>query len=74
MNQRTYDVGYAEMESMPPGTEKAIQYLVSALVTDGGHHKTWCAEEALKALGVDLDELRRELNKDDYDWEPGIAP
>ena len=47
---------------------------IHGLLTDGGHHKQWYLEEILKALGYNLKELRRELNKEDYDWEEGIAP
>jgi len=68
------NVGYAEMQKMPEGKEKAICYGVSGLLTDGGHHKQWAIEEMLKALGVDLNILRKELREDEYDWYDGIAP
>jgi hypothetical protein len=54
--------------------EQAKDLATSGLLTDGGHHKQWYLEEILKALDVDLDELRKQLNSDDYDWEPGIPP
>jgi len=47
---------------------------VDGLLTDGGHHKQWYLEEILKTLGYDLDEIRQDLLKHDYDWENGIAP
>lgn len=73
------NVGYQEMEEMPDGLEKAICYGVSGLLTDGAHHKQWIIEEMLKALGVNLDILREELNEPDengdyYDWEEGCPP
>lgn len=74
MDERDYDIGYEDMAAMPPGPEKAIQYAVSGLLTDGAHHKQWCLEEALQALGVDLCKLRETLQGMDYDWEDGIPP
>jgi len=68
------NVSYKAMQEMPEGKEKAICYGVSGLLTDGGHHKQWAIEEMLKALGVDLNVLRKELRDDEYDWENGIAP
>ena len=65
---------YDETEAMPNGPQKAIEYAIHGLLTDGGHHKQWILEEVLKALGVNLDELRVELQTDGYDWEPGIPP
>jgi len=56
--------------------EKAKTLATNGLLTDGGHHKQWYLEEILKALDVDLGELRKELNSEEpaYDWEPGIPP
>lgn len=65
---------YEEIESMPNGKQKAIEYVINGLLVDGGHHKQWILEKVLKALDVDLIELRKELQADDYDWEDGIAP
>jgi len=65
---------YVETEAMPNGKQKAIEYAIHGLLTDGGHHKQWILEEILKALDVDLVELRKELQADDYDWDDGIAP
>ena len=47
---------------------------INGLLTDGAHHKQWYLEEILKAIEVDLLELRKELQEDDYSWEEGIAP
>jgi len=71
---RDYDLSHEEIAALPNGQEKAIQYAVSGLLTDGAHHKDWCIERVLETLGVDLVELRRELSRLDYDWEEGIAP
>lgn len=74
-DKRDYDISYADMEAMPPGPEKAIQYAVSGLLVDGAHHKQWCLERVLEALGVDLAELRDTLEGMGYGWsEEGIAP
>ncbi len=54
--------------------QSAIDFAISGLLTDGGHHKQWYLERILLDLGVDLVELKRELAGDDYEWEPGIAP
>jgi deoxyribodipyrimidine photolyase len=54
--------------------EKAIDLATDGLLRDGGHHKQWFLEEILKALDVDLDQLRKDLLANDYDWEEGIAP
>ena len=39
--------------------EKAKELATNGLQTDGGHHKQWYLEEILKALDVDLEELRK---------------
>jgi len=67
-------MGYVEIEAMENGTEKAKEYAICGLLTDGGHHKQWCLERVLEALGLDLEIIRKELQAEDYDWEPGIAP
>lgn len=68
-----FNKSYLQIEAMPVGTEKAIQYLVCGLLTDGDHHKQWCLEQALHNLGVTTEELRTALAPE-YDFEEGIAP
>lgn len=69
------NLGYMEIDAMEPGPEKAAQYAICGLLTDGAHHKQWCLEEVLTALGVDMDDLRQRLiHEEQCDWEPGIAP
>jgi len=53
---------------------KVEDWAVAGLLDDEGHHKQYCLEQILLALGIDLAELRTRLSKDDYEWEPGIAP
>jgi hypothetical protein len=53
---------------------KAISLAKEALQIDGANHKQWYLEEILKSLDVDLKEYKNRLNKEDYDWEEGIAP
>ena len=72
---RNYDIGIEEVEAMDPGTEKAIQLTVSALMEQEEHHKRWWLEGVLRALGVDPEEPKRQLDGLGYaTWEPGIAP
>ena len=47
---------------------------ISGLLTDKGYHKQWYLERILETLGYNLQGLREELNKEDYDWEKGTAP
>ena len=54
--------------------EEIKELCIDGLLTDGGHHKQWYLEQILIKLDIDLDELRKELNKDDYDWDEGIPP
>lgn len=74
------DIGYEDISKMPNGTEKAVQYAIYGLTTDGGHHKQWHLERVLESLGVDLDDLDyclSELDSGDAcmeHWEKGIAP
>lgn len=51
-----------------------MNVLVEGLITDECHHKQWYIEQALLKLGANLDELRVELERDDYGWEDGIVP
>jgi len=72
---RDYDQSFSAVDAMPLGLEKAIQWAVYGLTTDGSHHKQWFLEQILIALGVDLDEPREWLEEDGYGgWEQGIAP
>jgi len=51
--------------------EEAIkELLIQALFTDGAHHKQKFIEEALKEMGVDLEELEEQEDE----WEEDIAP
>ena len=51
-----------------------INLAISGLITDKGYHKQWYLERILETLGYNLQGLREELNKEDYDWEKGTAP
>jgi len=65
-----------DLDSYPPSPNKALHLAHIGLFIDGGHHKQWFLEEILKALDVDLDELRAayEQNSEYGAWESGIAP
>jgi len=54
--------------------ETVKDLIINALETDGAHHKQWYLERILEALGFDLKTVKEEENKNDYDWEEGIAP
>jgi hypothetical protein len=74
------NVGFREMDALPvfdgdvTKLARAVNFAVSGLLTDGGHHKQWCLEQVLVSLGIDLEELRSALQEGDYGWEEGIAP
>lgn len=69
-----FDVTDECVNKMPPGPDKAIQLVVSGLLTDGGHHKQWFLERIAEALGYSVDYLREKLQELDYDFDEGIAP
>lgn len=87
LNGSVFDAKY---EALQPSVIKAIGLLQQGLFIDGGHHKQWFLEEALKALGVDLAVMEAEVlaasksemaedEAEDYTdeeltWEKGIAP
>jgi hypothetical protein len=54
--------------------EEIKDLCINGLMNDGVDHKQWYLEEILKVLGVNLEELRDELLKEDYDWEEGTPP
>jgi hypothetical protein len=49
-------------------------WAVGGLLIDGAHHKQWYLERILLSLGINLVEFKKEIQKDGYDWEKGIAP
>lgn len=60
--------------------KSALNVLASYGQEDGAHHKTWCIDQAVRAiLGPDYDEFVRayqtgEDGPDSYEWDTGIAP
>jgi len=75
-----WNIGFDDVARLPPGLEKAAQWLEYALGWPGEHHKQWFMERALEALEVDLAPLAEELRElgsgtvDGDAWRPGIAP
>ncbi len=63
-----------EILEMPNGVEKAREFAISGLLTDGGWRKQWYLERILEALDVDLKELQAALAVGGYVWEKGVAP
>ncbi len=57
-----------EMQSTLRDSLEAFQrvqdWAIAGLLVEGGHHKQYCLEQIVIALGVEVDE----------EWEPGIAP
>jgi len=51
--------------------DKVVEALIVGLTTDGVHHKQWALETAFRALCEDgyVDAAKQE-----FEWEPGIAP
>lgn len=44
--------------------QKIEEWAIAGLLVEGSHHKQYCLEQIVIALGVEVDE----------EWEPGIAP
>lgn len=60
---------------------KVLNLLVNGIGCDGGHHKQWYIDQAIRALvGTMYDELvglyeeRDENGEVTYEWDTGIAP
>lgn len=73
------NIGYEDIQKMPNGIQKAVQYAIYGLTIDGEHHKQWYLERVLESLGVkltDLNECLSKLNDDEGNdqWKEGIAP
>ena len=55
--------------------ENIKEFIIEGLLTDGGHHKQWFLEKILSQyLAHNLDQIRKELQDEGFEWEPGIAP
>ena len=52
-------------------TDSVADMLLAALTTDGGHHKQWYLERAMRAISGDA---YVDSAKDELQWEDGIAP
>lgn len=63
-----------EKKQIAKEKEKVKDLCIDGLITDEGHHKTWYIERVLEALGFDIKEIRADVQRHGYDWEPGIAP
>jgi len=74
MDDTTYDLGLADIEAIPDGPDKAIQWIVCGLLEGECHHKQYFLERALGSLGVPLQEVRDQLQALDYEIAPGIPP
>ena len=54
--------------------ERIKELVIDGLITEGGHHKQWYLEKVLEEIGYNLEKIREELIKEDYDWDKGIPP
>jgi hypothetical protein len=54
--------------------ELARSHALAGLLVDGAHHKQWYLEQILLALGTNLDELRIQLDAENYRWHEGVTP
>lgn len=63
-------------ESPAQGNERLISLAIDALSEYSDHHKQWCIEQILEALGVNIEDLYELLyGVDEDNWpERGIAP
>ena len=58
----------------------AIEVLTDGIFTDGGHHKQWALDQALRfLLGDKYDKYREkecdgEYGPNSYEWDQGIVP
>jgi len=41
---------------------------------DGGHHKQWYLEQILEMLGYNIEDTRKEIEKEGYYAEKGVVP
>lgn len=53
-----------------------VSLLIEGTFTDGGHHKQWYLDQAVRMLAKnDYDKLRADVKKKyGYTWDKGIAP
>lgn len=54
--------------------ERIKELAIDGLLTDERHHKQWYLEKILEEIGYDIEKVRKELIKEDYDWTKGIPP
>lgn len=54
--------------------EKIRDLCIDGLLAEKVWEKQWWIEKILEAIGVDLAELRKEIERQGYLWEPGEEP
>lgn len=76
MNERIEEVITNIIELNTDLPEHALRILIQYGQIDGGHHKTWVIDQAVRLLaGSYYDELIEAYKNDgEYDWDVGIAP
>ena len=70
--EKEFERGYEKGDK--EGKMNLKDFILDGLCTDGGHHKQWYLEQILIKLGFDLETLRKEFQKEGYDWDESIAP
>ena len=53
--------------------DKIKNLAINGLLTQEKHHKQWYLERMLEELGVNIKDLREQLQSEEYDFEEGIA-
>lgn len=69
MAMSAYEKKQAEKER-----QKIRDLCIDGLLTNGAMHKQWYLERVLESINVDLTDLRMELVRKGFDWEPGEEP
>jgi len=53
--------------------DKIKDLAINGLLTQEKHHKQWYLERMLEELGMNIKDLREQLQGEGYDFEEGIA-
>ncbi len=53
--------------------DKIKDLAINGLLTQEKHHKQWYLERMLEELGMNIKDLREQLQSEEYDFEEGIA-
>lgn len=54
--------------------DKINELAINGLLTEQMDHKQWYLIRLLEELGVNIKDLREQIEKEGYDFDEGIAP